>query len=174
MRRLALLVSTCGYVGYAPIAPGTFGSAAGLAVLYAVRLSGSWMVELALIVALFAFLVIRALTKMTREEIVEILDKHIAWDDEGKKKYNAPFWASGWYRVRTWRCAQAGLDNLEWQRKLTWTESELGEDNPIIINLQYDYDNSQWYIEFVDKGIGMSPERMENIYSNFFSSTKRV
>jgi len=54
MRRLALLVSTCGYVGYAPIAPGTFGSAAGLAALYLVRLSGSWPVELAAIVALFA------------------------------------------------------------------------------------------------------------------------
>lgn len=54
MRRLALLVSTCGYVGYIPIAPGTFGSAAGLAVLCLVRLSGSPSVELAAIGALFA------------------------------------------------------------------------------------------------------------------------
>jgi phosphatidylglycerophosphatase A len=54
MRRLALLVSTCGYVGYAPVAPGTFGSAAGLVILYLVRLSGSWPVELAAIVVLFA------------------------------------------------------------------------------------------------------------------------
>jgi phosphatidylglycerophosphatase A len=54
MRRLALLISTCGYVGYAPVAPGTFGSAAGLAVLYLVRLNGSWLVEASVIVALFA------------------------------------------------------------------------------------------------------------------------
>jgi phosphatidylglycerophosphatase A len=54
MRRLALFISTVGYVGYAPFAPGTFGSAAGLAVFYAVRSSGSIPVELAAIVILFA------------------------------------------------------------------------------------------------------------------------
>ena len=54
MRRLALFLSTCGYLGYAPIAPGTFGSAAGLLVFYAVRSTGSVAVELATIVLLFA------------------------------------------------------------------------------------------------------------------------
>ena len=54
---------------------------------------------------------------------VELAWWHIAWaNDDEKKKYNAPFWASGWFRWRTWRCPQAGLDNLEWQRKLTWDE----------------------------------------------------
>jgi phosphatidylglycerophosphatase A len=54
MRRLALFISTCGYVGYAPLAPGTFGSAAGLLVFYAVRSTGSTAVELLTIVVLFA------------------------------------------------------------------------------------------------------------------------
>ena len=54
MRRLALFVSTVGYVGYAPFAPGTFGSAAGLAVFFAVRSAGSMAVEVGVIVALFA------------------------------------------------------------------------------------------------------------------------
>ena len=54
MQRLGLFVATCGYIGYAPIAPGTFGSAAGLALFYAVRASGSTAVELITIVALFA------------------------------------------------------------------------------------------------------------------------
>ncbi|MGH9349010.1 MAG: phosphatidylglycerophosphatase A family protein [Vicinamibacterales bacterium] len=54
MRRLALFVSTFGYVGYAPVAPGTFGSAAGLGVFYAVRATGSVAVEVGVIVALFA------------------------------------------------------------------------------------------------------------------------
>ena len=54
MRRLALFISTCGYVGYVPFAPGTFGSAAGLAVFYAVRSTGSTLVELLAIVLLFA------------------------------------------------------------------------------------------------------------------------
>ena len=52
--RLGVFVATCGYVGYAPLAPGTFGSAAGLAVFAAVRASGSTFVEVAVIVGLFA------------------------------------------------------------------------------------------------------------------------
>lgn len=54
MHRLGLFVATCGYIGYAPIAPGTFGSAAGLVVFFLVRSTGSVALELALIVALFA------------------------------------------------------------------------------------------------------------------------
>lgn len=53
MRRLGLFVATCGYVGYAPIAPGTFGSALGLVVFYAVRSAGSVSIELAAILAVF-------------------------------------------------------------------------------------------------------------------------
>jgi phosphatidylglycerophosphatase A len=54
MRRLAVFLATCGYVGYAPVAPGTFGSAAGLAVFALVRGSGSTWVEIVTIVVLFA------------------------------------------------------------------------------------------------------------------------
>ena len=54
MRRLALFISTFGYLGYAPVAPGTFGSLAGLAVFYAVRATGSSAVEVGTIVVLFA------------------------------------------------------------------------------------------------------------------------
>ena len=53
MRRLGVFIATCGYIGYAPVAPGTFGSAAGLAVFYAVRHSGSVAVELSTVVVLF-------------------------------------------------------------------------------------------------------------------------
>jgi phosphatidylglycerophosphatase A len=53
MRRLAVFLATCGYVGYAPVAPGTFGSAAGLGIFALVRASGSMHVELATIVVLF-------------------------------------------------------------------------------------------------------------------------
>jgi phosphatidylglycerophosphatase A len=54
MRRLAVFLATCGYVGYAPVAPGTFGSAAGLAIFALVRASGSGVVELVTIGVLFA------------------------------------------------------------------------------------------------------------------------
>lgn len=54
MRRVAVFLATCGYVGYAPVAPGTFGSAAGLVVFALVRSSGSSVVELVTIGVLFA------------------------------------------------------------------------------------------------------------------------
>jgi hypothetical protein len=44
---------------------------------------------------------------------------HIAWSDEARKKYQAPFWSWGWFRWRTWRCPQAGLDYLDWAMTLT-------------------------------------------------------
>ncbi len=54
MRRLGLFLATCGYLGYSPVAPGTVGSAVGLLVFVAVRLSGSLAVELGAIGAIFA------------------------------------------------------------------------------------------------------------------------
>lgn len=62
---------------------------------------------------------------------IELAWWHIAWNTEDRAKYNVPFWATGWWRWRVWRCPQAGLDNLEWQRKLTWEQDypdqELGD-----------------------------------------------
>lgn len=52
--RLGLFIATCGYLGYVPVAPGTFGSAAGLLIYAAVRWSGSPALELAVIALLFA------------------------------------------------------------------------------------------------------------------------
>jgi phosphatidylglycerophosphatase A len=54
MKRAGIFIATCGYLGYVPVAPGTFGSAAGLAVFFAVRSTGSVYVELGTIVVLFA------------------------------------------------------------------------------------------------------------------------
>lgn len=54
MTRLAVFVCTFGYIGYFPIAPGTVGSAAGLAVFVALRaLGASPAVDLVVIAALF-------------------------------------------------------------------------------------------------------------------------
>lgn len=54
MTRLAVFISTAAYTGYFPIAPGTVGSAVGLVVYGLVWWSGSRLVEIGLIVALFA------------------------------------------------------------------------------------------------------------------------
>ncbi|MEY4333595.1 MAG: hypothetical protein RLZZ196_2338 [Bacteroidota bacterium] len=49
---------------------------------------------------------------------VELAWKNIAWDHDARKKYNPPFHAWGWWRFRTWRCTQAGLDHLAWEMSL--------------------------------------------------------
>jgi phosphatidylglycerophosphatase A len=54
LRRIGVFVATCAYVGYAPVAPGTFGSAIGLAVFAAVRQQGSTTVEAVAIVVVAA------------------------------------------------------------------------------------------------------------------------
>lgn len=63
---------------------------------------------------------------------VELAWWHIAWADKNERaKYSAPFWATGWFRWRTWRCPQAGLDNLEWQRKLIHDDEWVKKDDPL-------------------------------------------
>ena len=54
MGRLARLISSFGYVGTFPVAPGTAGSAAALAVFFPVRAIGSPALEALLIVSLAA------------------------------------------------------------------------------------------------------------------------
>ena len=54
---------------------------------------------------------------------IETAWSHIAWGDEkDTAKYNPPFYASGWFRWRTWRCPEAGIDNLTWQSELIHNE----------------------------------------------------
>jgi len=63
---------------------------------------------------------------------IELAWWHIAWDDEARKKFQAPWYARGWFRWRTWRCKRAGLENLAWQMKLTHGDGDgVGEDNKL-------------------------------------------
>jgi phosphatidylglycerophosphatase A len=52
--RLGLAIATCGYLGFVPIAPGTFGSAAGLALFLLLAHAGSIVLYVAVAVLLFA------------------------------------------------------------------------------------------------------------------------
>ena len=63
---------------------------------------------------------------------VEQAWSHIAWGSkEDRKKYDAPFYATGWWRWRTWRCPQAGLDHLDWAMTLTLgNDMGVDEANP--------------------------------------------
>jgi hypothetical protein len=85
---------------------------------------------------------------------VELAWWHIAWDDEAHKQFEAPWYARGWFRWRTWRSAEAGLANLEWQRQLRWKEEEVGKDfkgvgelTPQAINAQEILDLYKWWTE---------------------------
>lgn len=53
MTRLAVFVSTCAYIGFFPIAPGTVGSAGGVVVYLAARAWGAAALEGQLILLLF-------------------------------------------------------------------------------------------------------------------------
>jgi hypothetical protein len=56
---------------------------------------------------------------------------HVLWSDEERKKYQVPWWRSGWLRWRTWRSPEAGLEYLRWASGLTMDESmglEPGEE----------------------------------------------
>jgi hypothetical protein len=63
---------------------------------------------------------------------IESAWSHIAWGNKADRaKYEAPFWASGWFRWRTWRSPEAGLDHLKWAMSLTMdTDWGIKEDDP--------------------------------------------
>lgn len=48
---------------------------------------------------------------------------------------------------------------------------EANVDHPVIIRLSKE--NSQYYINFIDTGVGMSFDRITKIYAEYFNSTKR-
>ncbi len=51
---------------------------------------------------------------------------------ETRDKYKPPFWASGWFKWRTWRCPAAGLEYLAWASTLVFDKSWAGENSPKI------------------------------------------
>lgn len=62
---------------------------------------------------------------------VELAWWHLVWEkQEDRKKYNAPWWRFGWWNMRMWRSAEAGLDNLAWQAALIKDEQYTSTDDP--------------------------------------------
>ena len=47
-------------------------------------------------------------------------------------------------------------------------------NSPVVIRKTFDKLDNSHYISFIDYGVGMSPDRVENIYGVYFKSTKRV
>ena len=48
------------------------------------------------------------------------------------------------------------------------------KEAPVVIRKHKDDNSGQHYISFIDYGVGMSPERIQNVYGVYFESTKRV
>lgn len=53
---------------------------------------------------------------------IELAWNYIAWDKDARKQFDAPFYAWGWFRWRTWRSADAGLAYLNWAKDLDNSE----------------------------------------------------
>lgn len=50
---------------------------------------------------------------------------------------------------------------------------EAGVNKPVVIKLSYDKQSNLHHISFIDFGVGMSPDRIDNTFSVMFTSTKR-
>ena len=86
---------------------------------------------------------------------VELAWWHLLWaDKEDRAKYSAPWWNFGWWNLHQWRCPQAGLDNLEWQRKLIFddewmdkADKNYGKPTPQAIKAQEILDLYTWWTQ---------------------------
>lgn len=54
------------------------------------------------------------------------------------------------------------------------SHTEAKVNAPVLIRKHQDKSSGTHYISFIDYGVGMSPDRVENIYGVYFESTKRV
>ena len=84
---------------------------------------------------------------------VELACWHVVWDEEARKKFKSPWYATGWFRWRTWRNPECGIANLEWQRSLKFNEDEgfekgdphIGQPTPQAIKAQEILDLYTWW-----------------------------
>lgn len=51
---------------------------------------------------------------------------------------------------------------------------EAGIKAPVLIKKSFDDQTNTHYISFIDYGVGMSPDRIKNVYAVYFESTKRA
>ena len=100
---------------------------------------------------------------------IELAWWHIAWaGEEDRAKYDAPFWATGWFRWRTWRCPQAGLDSLAWQMKLTNAEF-LDDDNKHLAEPTLQAKNAREILELYKWWTEDRPKRVDPMVASGWS-----
>lgn len=59
---------------------------------------------------------------------IDEANSNVAWDLEARKKYDPYNRRQSMFRIRPWRCPEAGIDKLKWASTLT-NEEWLDEDN---------------------------------------------
>jgi hypothetical protein len=68
------------------------------------------------------------------DELVNFVEVELAWmlvicSSEDCKKYKTP-WYCFFFRIRFWRCAEAGMDYLKWAADLKKDDEWMGKDEP--------------------------------------------
>lgn len=71
-------------------------------------------------------------------ELVDFIEIEKAWmqccwgQKENQHKYNMPWWRNHWWARlgQTWRCPQAGLDNLDWEASLKFDDEWMDRADP--------------------------------------------
>lgn len=69
------------------------------------------------------------------DELVNFVTIEQAWmsvvfSETAEKEYNTPWYATGWFRWRTWRCEKAGVDHLKWASSLVMDDEWADKDDP--------------------------------------------
>lgn len=103
--------------------------------------------------------------KLTKEQIGEFEELTFDISDEDKGLLLAAF-ADGIYSQK--------IDSLVREIVSNAVDSHLeaGTDDPVIVEI-VDTFNEQPYLRVIDTGVGISPERVVNVFVNYFKSTKR-
>lgn len=93
-------------------------------------------------------------------ELVNFVTEEKAWkqlvfNEEDPKKYDAPWNATGWFRLRNWKSEQAGMDYLNWETTLIKDEDwgynkddpEYGQPTEQAIVAQEIINLYKWWVE---------------------------
>ena len=54
---------------------------------------------------------------------IELAWKNVAYDEKARARYQVPWYGMGWFRWRSWRCPEAGIDYLNWEINLVKDQS---------------------------------------------------
>lgn len=86
--------------------------------------------------------------------------------DKGDERILMKILSEGLYRD------PIGSTIREWTSNALDSHVEAGVDEPVIVSIKKD-DNWTWWLRIQDFGVGISPDRQENVVSKYASSTKR-